>query len=40
LTSRSSSRCGYETIVKKREAVAAPIVVEHLAIVDTNNFEI
>jgi len=29
-----------ETIVKKREAVAAPIVVEHLAIVDTNNFEI
>ena len=29
-----------ETIVKKREAVAAPIVVEHLASVDTNNFEI
>jgi len=29
-----------ETIVKKREAAEAPIVVEHRAVVDTNNFEI
>jgi riboflavin biosynthesis pyrimidine reductase len=29
-----------ETIVRKREASEAPILVEHLAVVDTNNFEI
>lgn len=29
-----------ETIVKKKEAAESPILVEHLAIVDTNNFEI
>ena len=29
-----------ETIVKKREVTEAPILVEHLAIVDANNFEI